>query len=680
MILVGGVAAGLAVLPLVVKWQLGMARVWKGLCGVIAAAWGLGIVVHQFVAMSSGAQLAFGAVAVLAAALALSAHRFYRDPERQPPPGDHTIVSPADGTVVYVKTSQGGHIPVSTKHGRRASLHELAGTHIHEGEAVVIGISMSFLDVHVNRSPIAGRIQFRRHFAGRFGSLRDPENLFANERATTVIQGKEVEIAVVQIASRLVRQIVSLVKLGQQVEVGQRIGVIRFGSQVDVVLPSRDDLHPLVHPGDRVQAGTSVLALLQRDVRGGGRGSRSRGRQNSRSSPASSAVKPDVQVAVLGAGPHGISAAVHLRRAGQEVHVFGNPMSFWRSMPKGMMLRSNMSATNMVEPKGPLSLRAHMDETDVEFDHPVPLERFTDYGRWVQRKAVPDLDERLVTEVDVGRDHFTVSLADGDVVSARRVVVAAGIGSFAHIPPGFEHLPPEVMSHTGQHHDLSAFEGQRVVVVGGGQSALECAALMQESGAEVEALIRSERVVWLRRVSPRKFMGPFGGIAYAPTDVGPLWYSRFVATPAFFRQFPRGVQTRVAYRSIRPACAYFVRTRLDPVRLTLGTALVAAKARADQVRLTLSDGSTREVDHVMFGTGYRVDVSRYPFLGPSILAGLDCVGGYPVLRPGLESSIAGLHFTGAPASWSFGPIMRFVSGSWYGGRAVASAIRRSALV
>ena len=75
----------------------------------------------------------------------------------------------------------------------------------------------------------------------------------------------------------------------------------------------------------------------------------------------------------------------------------------------------------------------------------------------------------------------------------------------------------------------------------------------------------------------------------------------------------------------------------------------------------------------MFGTGYRVDVARYPFLGDGILRGLRRAEGYPVLRRGLESSVPGLHFVGAPAAWSFGPILRFVSGSWYAGHSVARA-------
>jgi len=391
----------------------------------------------------------------------------------------------------------------------------------------------------------------------------------------------------------------------------------------------------------------------------------------------------DLEVAVIGAGPHGLSASVHLRRAGVQAHMFGGPMSFWQQMPKGMKLRSNMSATNLIEPVGPLSLKSYLTEIGDEQDSPVPLWRFIDYGLWVQRNGVPDVDQRLVTRVDRDSAGFRLELNDGNAVTAERVVVAAGIEKFQYIPSGYDNLPPELISHTADHGDLSHFAGRRVVVIGGGQSAFEAAALMCEGGAaEVDVCVREQDVVWLRSRSPKTLLGPVGSIAYAPTDVGPLWYSRLVATPALFRRLPRERQRRIAYRSIRPACSHFVKVRLDDVRVRLGVSIREAQLSAAGLRVTFSDGTTRECDHLMFGTGYRVDIGRYGFLGEGVLRDLRQADGYPVLRRGLESSVPRLHFVGAPASWSFGPILRFVSGSWYAGRSVAQAStgRRRALL
>lgn len=395
--------------------------------------------------------------------------------------------------------------------------------------------------------------------------------------------------------------------------------------------------------------------------------------------PRPSAAERDLEVAVIGAGPHGLSAAVHLRRAGLQTQVFGSPMSFWKSMPEGMLLRSNMSATNMVETVGPLSLASFTAATGTPVEHPVPLDTFVAYGLWVQRHAVPDVDARMVASLERAGGGFALELNDGARVTARRVVVAGGIAPFERIPGGFDHLPAERVSHTAHHRDLGVFAGRRVAVVGGGQSAFENAVLMRERGAaHVEVLVRKPAVVWLRGHAVKQRIGRVGPLVYAPTDVGPLWYSRLVERPDLvFRRLPRELQNRIAARSIRPACSNFVKVRLDLIELTTGVGVVAAHDTGEALALTLSDGSRREVDHLMFGTGYQVDVARYPFLGERILANIRRVDGYPVLARGMESSIPGLHFVGAPAAWSFGPICRFVSGSWYGGRSVAHAIARS---
>src|SRR5215207_6670147 len=250
-------------------------------------------------------------------------------------------------------------------------------------------------------------------------------------------------------------------------------------------------------------------------------------------------MKPDVDVAVIGAGPYGLSAATQLRRAGVDTHVFGDCMSFWRVMPKGMKLRSNWSATNIAEPQGELSLHAYQAETGQRFTTPVPLERFVDYGSWFQRRAVPDLDERMVRGLSGGRSGFAVDLDDGERLTAGRVAVACGIERFAWVPPAFRDLPEELVSHTGQMNDPARFRGRRVAILGGGQSALESAALAREAGAEVDVFIRRPTVVWLKGYSVKNVLGPLGPMVYAPTDVGPLWYSRLVATPDLFRRLPR---------------------------------------------------------------------------------------------------------------------------------------------
>jgi FAD-dependent urate hydroxylase len=382
----------------------------------------------------------------------------------------------------------------------------------------------------------------------------------------------------------------------------------------------------------------------------------------------------DSNVVVVGAGPYGLTAAVQLRRAGVAVDVFGSPMSFWQAMPPGMLLRSNWSASSMIEREGPLSLGAFRAESGLQFEQPVPLDAFVAYGKWVQETAVPDLDRRAVAHVERHDGRFLVRLDDGEELTARRVVIACGIAPFAAKPDVFDALPAPLASHTSEVRELEAFAGRTVAVIGGGQSALETAALVVEAGASVEVIVRSSNVVWLRGHTVIKRLGRLGPIVYAPTDVGPLWYSRLVSQPPLFTLLPRESQDRIARRCIRPAGSHWLRTRLEPATLTLGRSVRHARAVDGRVELSLDDNTVRMVDRVLLGTGFSIDVTRYDMLADDVVAAVRREAGYPVLGRGLESTVEGLHFLGAPAARSFGPIMRFVSGSWFAGRALTARI------
>jgi FAD-dependent urate hydroxylase len=379
------------------------------------------------------------------------------------------------------------------------------------------------------------------------------------------------------------------------------------------------------------------------------------------------------EVAIVGAGPYGLAVAAALRNSGIDHRVIGDPMSFWREMPKGMLLRSNWTATSIADYRGPVALDAYLAASGQRFGRPVPIERFIEYGEWVQRQVAPEVDRRTVTKLERNNGGFELSLHDGDRLMAGRVVIAAGIAPFARRPAEFDALPTDLASHTSMHRDMSRIAGKRVIVVGGGQSALEGAALMHEAGSDVEVLVRKDHLNWLHGGKYHRMLGRWAKLVYAPTDVGPMGLSRLVAVPDLFRRLPRSVQEAAARRSIRPAGALWLVDRLRDVPIRLTWQVQRAERVGDQVRLVSTDGDSRVADHVLYGTGYQVDIARYPFLPPELVRDIKLVNGYPVLRPGLESSVARLHFVGAPAAWSFGPIMRFVSGSWYASRAVRNA-------
>lgn len=185
---------------------------------------------------------------------------FFRDPKRVPPSDAWAILSPADGKIVYIKTLKDGRFPIAVKKGKEIPLTEFIGEAFPLDDGFQIGIMMSYLDVHINRAPIAGDMERVKRIPGAFHSLKHMDSLLENERVFSIIRGLETRIGMVQIASRVVRRIITFVKEGDAVLQGGRIGMIRFGSQVDLLIPSRPDLSIVIRVGDYVKAGISVIA------------------------------------------------------------------------------------------------------------------------------------------------------------------------------------------------------------------------------------------------------------------------------------------------------------------------------------------------------------------------------------------------------------------------------------
>ena len=373
-----------------------------------------------------------------------------------------------------------------------------------------------------------------------------------------------------------------------------------------------------------------------------------------------------IDAVVIGAGPYGLAVAGELRRAGVNLQVFGEPMSFWmRHMPKGMCLRSSYPASTIGDPKSEHSLDMFARELGRPVPRPVPLDDFIAYGHWFQARAVPDVDRRAVTRVEARDGGFRVVLADGEPVEARRVIVAGGIVRFAARPPIFDGLPTDLASHSVDQAEPARFAGRRVVVIGGGQSAIETAVLLQENGADVEVIMRSDHFQWVGR-APRE--GLIGPLLFDRTDVGPAVISHMVAHPMFLRRLPRAVQRDSIRRALAPGASLWLRPRLRDLAISKSRHVTAVAVQDGRLGLRLDDHSTRTVDHALLATGYRVDIRRYPFLAPELVARVRMVDGLPILDTGLQTSVPGLHFVGAPAMYSFGPLLRFVSGTEFAAR------------
>ncbi|MEO8100567.1 MAG: NAD(P)-binding domain-containing protein [Acidobacteriota bacterium] len=389
----------------------------------------------------------------------------------------------------------------------------------------------------------------------------------------------------------------------------------------------------------------------------------------------------DNRFAVIGAGPYGLAVASHLRAIGAEVRIFGKPMDFWDTqMPKGMMLRSPWLGSNIGDPNRALTLDRYESALGSKMDRGrVHLDDFVRYGQWFQKQALPDLDQRNVSTVEHDGTSYRMTLEDGESFHSPNVVVAAGIGSFSSCPALFASLPEDLVSHASHraNQNLSRFAGKRVIVVGAGQSAIESAALLHEGGAEVEVLIRQPKLRWLKPRWPKlrpvidflldSKMNPLN----APARIGSSSIGWLVERPALVTMMPRKHQDMLYRAAVLPAASSWLEPRTQGVTFSPSRHTVNAAARGGKVHLQLNDGGERTVDHVLLGTGYKVDIKRYGFLSRELLQGVQTIQGYPVLNRGFESSLPGLYFVGAPATYSFGPFLRFVVGSQYAAQALS---------
>lgn len=385
----------------------------------------------------------------------------------------------------------------------------------------------------------------------------------------------------------------------------------------------------------------------------------------------------DDPVAVIGAGPYGLSIAAHLVARGIPTAVFGKPMEFWQKMPDGMHLKSVWSASSLHDAEERFSLDRYTTFLGVPKREPIPLPYFVKYGRWFQQRSVPEVDPTYVRHVALDGRGYRLELDDGRSARAREVVVAVGIDAFATMPAFARGLPAELATHTKAHKDFERFRGKRVVVLGRGQSAVQTAAFLHEAGAEDVELIARGEVIWINR-KLYNYTGPAKHVFYPSSDVGPPGYNWLIHFPLLFRRLSDETRFMVEQRATRPSGAPWLKHRVvGLVRETTGVEIERATPRGEQLELALSDGSSRTVDHLFLATGFRPTLDRLSFLDSTLRASLLEHDGFPVLDTGFESSAPGLRFAGAIASYNFGPLCRFVAGSKISARQIQRATERT---
>jgi lysine/ornithine N-monooxygenase len=379
-----------------------------------------------------------------------------------------------------------------------------------------------------------------------------------------------------------------------------------------------------------------------------------------------------IDIAIIGAGPYGLSLAAHLGQTRRSFRIFGEPMRFWsRHMPRGMRLKSEGFASNLYDPKSEFTLEHYCKENGIQYAHiglPVPLETFVGYGREFQRRYVPQLEQVDVEQLAERSPGFELTTAAGETVRSRSVVVATGIGSFAYFPPPLRDLPPTLVSHSSHHSDVGSLRDRRVAVLGGGSSAIDIAALLKEAGTDVELIARTDSLTFHN--PPREPRPLLDRITEPRSGLGIGWRSRLSCdVPLVFHTLPEHLRIRAVASHLGPAPCWFTRDAIvGKVPLHLGATLDRVEPAGSGIRVIFSQRGEKksiEADHLIAGTGFKVALSRLEFIGASLRSRIRSTEDSPVLGRRFDSSVPGLHFVGVSAANSFGPMLRFAFGANY---------------
>lgn len=387
-----------------------------------------------------------------------------------------------------------------------------------------------------------------------------------------------------------------------------------------------------------------------------------------------------IDVAIIGAGPYGLSLAAHMPKGNRSVRIFGSPMHSWsHHMPQGMRLKSEGFASSLYDPGAQFTLQQYCAEHAIPYAHvglPVPIETFIAYGREFQGRHVPHLEDVQVTSLSRSAADFQLTTARGETVRSRRVVVAAGIVNFAYLPPSLASIGAPMLSHSSQHSDLSGFKGRKVAVLGAGASAVDIAALLLEGGADVELIARRQSIEFH---DPPNEPRPLLQRLKAPrSGLGTGWRSRMCTDiPLVFHAMPESLRIKVVAKHLGPAPGWFVREAVaGRLPMHLGVTIAGAETRDGRVCLALHQPGREDrqiqADHVIAATGYKAAVSRLTFIEQSLQSLVHTADEAPILGRHFESSVPGLYFVGAAAATSFGPLLRFAYGAKFAAQRVAA--------
>jgi FAD-dependent urate hydroxylase len=353
-----------------------------------------------------------------------------------------------------------------------------------------------------------------------------------------------------------------------------------------------------------------------------------------------------LDVIIIGSGPFGISLAAHAVASKLQYKLFGYPMDFWKNqMPQDMFIRTPHEFVSFSDSKDELTIQQFSEETGRELMTPLPRPVFVEYANWFARKAGIEFTNNLVTKVFQKDRYYEVISDSGEQFLTKNVVVATGVEHYKYLPNFLKKFPSNLVSHTSGYTSFEQFRGKKVVVIGSGQSAWEAAGLLHRDGADVELVYRKD--------GPNYAGSRENEIALR--DVGDIFYNLSLE------------EKKPGWGQSSGSVAHFLKPYVEGiVPQNAGVAVeTVEQINEDEMKLVLSNGTEKVVNHIIAATGFQIDLDKVPFFGSELLSTIEREEGYthfPKLNGSFESSEPGLYFAGPLSSHSHGPTFRFILG------------------
>jgi thioredoxin reductase len=361
----------------------------------------------------------------------------------------------------------------------------------------------------------------------------------------------------------------------------------------------------------------------------------------------------DIGLLVVGAGPYAYAAAAFAQDCGVSTRIVGRPMSFWRDqMPQDMYLRSGVDWH--LDAGGVYTFQAYFEDRglDPAWHDPIPIAVFLDHTDWFCEHKKLAVEPVMVESLTRPHDHFTAAMSDGTTITADMVLAAPGMAQFAALPDWYTDVPAARRAHTSERVDFDDLAGARVAIIGGRQSAYEWAALLCDHGAE--------RVHVIHRHETPAF-------AKADWSFVDRYVDQTLAQRGWWRGLSPAAQQSIALEFWQVGRLtledwLLPRLRRSVVASHPRTAVTSVESTGDgPVTLKLSDMEAVVVDHVIFASGYRANLTAVPYL-TGVIDRVSVVDGFPSLSPGFQTTLPGLFITGFAATRDFGPFYGFTKG------------------